>query len=251
VNLGHGFANRQSQVVASQQDLHLKQLFKIIELMGYKDIADKCVHVTFGMVHGMSTRKGTVKFLDDILRDVADKMHEVMRKNDDKYSQVEDPEAVADTLAISSVMVQDMTGKRINGYTFNMDAMTSFEGDTGPYLQYAHARLCSIKRKAGLSEEDLESADLSLLTEEHAQKLVRVLARWPDVMQNLFKTLEPTTVLGYLFMMSHIVSSSYDHLRIVGQEKELMKARMALYDAARIVLANGMRLLGLTPLERM
>lgn len=99
-------------VVASQQDLHLKQLFKIIELMGHKDIAAKCQHINFGMVLGMSTRKGTVKFLDDILRDVADKMHEVMRKNEDKYSQVANPEATADTLGISSVMIQDMTGKR-------------------------------------------------------------------------------------------------------------------------------------------
>lgn len=99
-------------VVASQQDLHLKQLFKIVELMGHKDIADKCQHINFGMVLGMSTRKGTVKFLDDILRDVGDKMHDVMRKNDDKYSQVADPVAVADVLGISSVMIQDMSGKR-------------------------------------------------------------------------------------------------------------------------------------------
>lgn len=99
-------------VVASQQDLHLKQLFKIIELMGHKDIAAKCLHINFGMVQGMSTRKGTVKFLDDILRDVGDKMHEVMRGNEAKYSQVENPESTADTLGISSVMVQDMTGKR-------------------------------------------------------------------------------------------------------------------------------------------
>jgi arginyl-tRNA synthetase len=99
-------------VVASAQDLHLKQLFKIIELLGHKEIAAKCQHVNFGLVLGMSTRKGTVKFLDDILRDVADKMHETMKKNEDKYNQVANPEATADTLGISSVMVQDMTGKR-------------------------------------------------------------------------------------------------------------------------------------------
>lgn len=131
-----------------------------------------------------------------------------------------------------------------------MEAMTSFEGDTGPYLQYAHSRLCSIKRRANLSEEDLLSADLSLLTEQHATNVVRMLSQWPDTVQNTLKTLEPTTVLTYLFKMSHAVSSSYDHLQVVGSEKELMKARMALYDAARIVLANGMKLLGLTPLER-
>ncbi|KAL6858621.1 arginyl-tRNA synthetase [Trichoderma novae-zelandiae] len=238
-------------VVASAQDLHLKQLFEIVKLLGYKDIAERCQHINFGLVLGMSTRKGTVKFLDDILRDCADHMHETMKKNQEKYAQVENPEATADILGISSVMVQDMSGKRINNYTFNMDAMTSFEGDTGPYLQYAHSRLCSIKRRANLTEEELQSADLSLLTEQHATNVVRMLSQWPDTVQNTLKTLEPTTVLTYLFKMSHAVSSSYDHLQVVGSEKELMKARMALYDAARTVLANGMKLLGLTPLERM
>ncbi|ROV99059.1 hypothetical protein VMCG_06633 [Cytospora schulzeri] len=241
-------------VVASQQDLHLKQLFKIVELMGHKEIAAKCQHINFGMVLGMSTRKGTVKFLDDILRDVADKMHEVMKKNEDKYSQVENPTAVADVLGISSVMVQDMTGKRhdrINNYTFNMEAMTSFEGDTGPYLQYAHARLCSIERKAAIPAEELATADFSLLTEPHAVNLVRALAQWPDVVQNTLKTLEPTTVVVYLFKLTHVLSSSYDQLKIVGSERELQKARMALYDAARLVIANGMRVLGLSPVERM
>lgn len=99
-------------VVASAQDLHLKQLFKIVELMGMTDLAKKVQHINFGLVLGMSTRRGTVKFLDDILRDVADKMHEVMQKNQAKYEQVENPLAVADILGISSVMVQDMSGKR-------------------------------------------------------------------------------------------------------------------------------------------
>ena len=103
-------------VVAAQQDLHLAQLFKITELMGHKDLASRCQHVNFGMVRGMSTRKGTVKFLDDILRDVRDKMHEVMKKNEEKYQQVENPEETADILGITSVMVQDMSGKRYVNY---------------------------------------------------------------------------------------------------------------------------------------
>lgn len=99
-------------VVASAQDLHLKQLFKIVELMGLTDLAKKVQHINFGLVLGMSTRRGTVKFLDDILRDVGDHMHEVMQKNQAKYEQVENPLATADILGISSVMVQDMSGKR-------------------------------------------------------------------------------------------------------------------------------------------
>ena len=99
-------------VVSSQQDVHITQLFKILELMGRKDTSDKCVFINFGMVLGMSTRKGTVKFLDDILRDVGDNMHDVMKRNERKYEQVENPHQTADTLGISAVMVQDMKGKR-------------------------------------------------------------------------------------------------------------------------------------------
>ncbi|PLB40267.1 arginine--tRNA ligase [Aspergillus candidus] len=238
-------------VVAAQQDLHLAQLFKITELMGHKELANRCQHINFGMVRGMSTRKGTVKFLDDVLRDVADKMHEVMQKNEEKYKQIEDPKATADILGITSVMVQDMSGKRVNGYDFNLEAMTSFEGDTGPYLQYAHARLCSIIRKANLGAEDLDSANLDLLTETQAHDLVRLLSSWPDVLVNTMRTLEPTTIITYLFRMTHILSSGYDTLRVVGSEPEVLKARLALYASARQVLNNGMRVLGLSPVERM
>ncbi|KAJ5908792.1 Arginine--tRNA ligase cytoplasmic [Penicillium taxi] len=243
--------DRMIYVVASQQELHLKQLFKLTKLMGREDLASRCKHIQFGMVHGMSTRKGTVKFLDDILRDVGDKMHDVMRANEAKYAQVPNPEQVSDILGITSVMVQDQTGKRGNGYEFNLNAMTSFEGDTGPYLQYAHARLCSMGRKSGLDLTKLGEADFSLLTEPHALNLIRLLAQWSDVLVNTAKTEEPVTILSYLFKMTHMLSSSYDVLKVVGSEPDVALARMALYYSARQVLHNGMRLLGLNPVERM
>ena len=138
----------------------------------------------------------------------------------------------------------------INGYDFNLEAMTSFEGDTGPYLQYAHARLRSITRKAGLNPEELGDANLDLLTEPHAIDLIRYLAQWSDVLVQTSRTLEPTTILTYLFRMTHMLSSSYDVLKVVGSEPEVKKARMALYEAARQVLHNGMRVLGLSPVDR-
>ena len=241
-------------VVASAQDLHLQQFFKVTELSGYKEISQKSEHINFGLVKGMSTRKGNVKFLNDILADVSEKMHDVMKRNEKKYEQVEHPDQVADTLGITATMVQDMKGKRINGYTFDIDDMTSFEGDTGPYLQYAHARLSSIKRRSTLSETDLaavETADLSLLKEAHAIELVRTLAQWPDVVLDTVKKLEPATVLTYLFKMTHALSSSYDHLNVISSEPELQKARLALYESSRQVLYNGMTLLGLSPVDRM
>lgn len=125
-----------------------------------------------------------------------------------------------------------------------MDAMTSFEGDTGPYLQYAHARLCSSFRKARIPISELENANLSLLTERQAIDLIRLVARYPDTLMNALKTHEPTTILTYLFKMVHALSSSYEVLKVLGSEMEVMKAKLA-----RVVLNKGMRLLGLSPVE--
>ncbi|KAI9840681.1 MAG: hypothetical protein M1838_003948 [Thelocarpon superellum] len=239
-------------VVMSEQDIHVKRLIAALELAGYTDVASRMMHVNFGKVQGMSTRRGTVKFLDDILEECAVTMHGVMRRNETKYAVVEKPEEVADILGISACMVQDMSGKRINGYPFDLTRMTSFEGDTGPYLQYAHARLRSIARKVKLSDAELSNADFSLLQEPHAVDLVRLLARYPDVISQTLKTLEPATVLTYLFRLTHQLSSSYDVLRVVDAPEgpAVSRARAALYECARQVIANGMRMLGLTPVDR-
>ncbi|RMX78239.1 hypothetical protein D0869_09241 [Hortaea werneckii] len=256
-------------VIASQQDVHVAQFFKILSLMGppYKDAVEKCEHVTFGMVKDpkgqtMSTRKGTVVSLADSLDAAKEFMHNVMKKNEDKYAQVADPEATADTLAISAIMVQDYSGKMINNYNFDMERMTSFEGDTGPYLQYSHARVCSMERKAGIPRDQLLTADFSLITAKEGVELIRSLAQWPDVFLNTYRTREPVTVLTYLFKMTHLLSSCYDAKDtanknaktmsvMYAESEEKKRALMGLYDAARQVLGNGMRLLGLTPVERM
>jgi len=178
-------------------------------------------------------------------------MHNTMKKNESKYAQVEDPEKAADILGISSVMVQDLKGKRVNGYDFNIETMTSFEGDTGPYLQYSHARLSSIIRKANVPLSEIAKADISILTEPHAVNIVRYLAQYPDVLKFTLATLEPTNVLTYLFRLTHSLNSSYDVLRVIGSPEDVMKARLMLYEATRCVLGNGMRLIGLSPLDRM
>lgn len=237
-------------VIASQQDLHTAQFFEILKQMGY-DWAKNLEHVNFGMVLGMSTRKGTVVFLDNILEETKDKMHEVMKKNEAKYAQVEEPEKIADLVGISAVMIQDMQAKRINNYEFKWDRMTSFEGDTGPYLQYAHSRLRSVQRKSGIEESKMVDANFDLLTEPCAENLVRLLAQYPDVIKRALKTHEPSTIVTYLFNLTHVVSQCYDILWVAGQEEDLAIARLALYASARQVLYNGMTLLGLTPVDRM
>jgi arginyl-tRNA synthetase len=129
--------------------------------------------------------------------------------------------------------------------------MLSAEGDTGVYLQYAHARFASIGRKVGLSPADAMGANLSLLVEPHAFIVLRALAEYPEMVSTSLKTSEPSTIVNYLFKMTHLASTAYETLIVKGAEPEVAKARYAVYLAVQIVLANAMRLLGLTPLERM
>lgn len=132
-------------IVANQQDLHFKQLFTILSLMGLP-WAKQCTHISFGMIKSkdgnMSSRKGTVVFLEDILNNVKEEMHDVMRANENKYAQVENPDQTADIVGQSAVMIQDMSARRGKDYEFNMDRMLAFEGDTGPYLQVSVKVLC-------------------------------------------------------------------------------------------------------------
>ena len=241
-------------VIMDEQASHVKRLFKIMELLGspYDDVARRMEFVPFGKVAGMSSRKGNVKFLDDILDECRTVMHDTMRKNDEKYAQVANPEITADQLGISACVVQDMSSKRQTGYKFVIERMTSFEGDTGPYLQYAHARLCSIARNSGYSNEELYKADFSLLKEQHAVDLVRLMGQYPDQIGQALGNLEPSTIITYLFKLTHQLSSGYDTLRVVNASEgpEVSKARAALYLGARQVIANGLRLIGLDPIER-
>ncbi|EMR10587.1 arginine-tRNA ligase [Pneumocystis murina B123] len=237
-------------VVSSQQDLHLAQLFKILELLDLP-WAKSCIHINYGLVLGMSTRKGTAVFLDNILETAKENMHDVMKKNEKKYSQIEDPEYVSDVVGISAILIQDMSSKRINNYSFEWPRILTFEGDTGPYLQYAHSRLESVIRRQNISLEDIQKAKLDFLTEPAAIDLIRLLARYPDVINTTIKTLEPCTIITYLFKLTHTVSGCYDLLWVMNQSQDVAMARLSLFLACKRVLGNGMRLLGLTPLERM
>lgn len=109
-----------------QQDLHFQQLFKVLNLLG-KEYADKCQHVNFGMVKGMSTRRGEVIFLKDILDEAKETMLKVMKSNPEKFAEIEDPEEAADLVGLSAVVVQDLSAKRIRDYDFSWDRVVSFE----------------------------------------------------------------------------------------------------------------------------
>ncbi|KAJ7301371.1 hypothetical protein DFH08DRAFT_907012, partial [Mycena albidolilacea] len=241
-------------VVSSQQDLHLSQFFKVLELMQFPWAAS-LQHVNYGLVQGMSTRKGTVVFLDQIIKEAAQVMHEQMQKNEDKYAAIEDPERVALEIGITGVKIQDMAAKRINNYTFNWDRMKSFEGDTGPYLQYAHVRLSSLSRKNPhlLPLPPPSQIDTTSLAESaHAREIVFLLGTYPDVVKVALKTHEPSGVVTYAMRLSHAISSAWEALAVKGEEDlDKARARLWMYESARDVLGAAMRLLSIRPLERM
>ncbi|KAF9445696.1 arginyl-tRNA synthetase [Macrolepiota fuliginosa MF-IS2] len=241
-------------VVSSQQDLHLAQFFKVLELMGFPWAKD-LLHINYGLVQGMSTRKGTVVFLEQIIHEAMQTMHEQMQKNEEKYAAIEDPETTSREIGITGIKIQDMAAKRINNYTFNWDRMLSFEGDTGPYLQYAHVRLASIGRKNPhlLPLPPPSQINTDLLAEyPQAREIVFLLGSYPDVVLTALKTQEPSGVVTFLFRLAHAISSAWDVVVVLG-EKDLEKARakMFLFEKAREVIAAGMRLLSIRPLERM
>ncbi|KAJ7603160.1 hypothetical protein DFH06DRAFT_1257215 [Mycena polygramma] len=242
-------------VVSSQQDLHLSQFFKVLELMQFP-WAQSLQHVNYGLVQGMSTRRGTVVFLDQIIKEAAQVMHEQMQKNEEKYQAVVDPETVSREIGITGVKIQDMAANGvINNYTFNWDRMKSFEGDTGPYLQYAHVRLSSISRKnphliplPPPSQIDTTS----LASSSHAREIAFLLGTYPDVVKVALKTHEPSGVVTYAFRLSHAISSAWEALVVKGEEDlDKARARMWMYECARDVLAAAMRLLSIRPLDRM
>jgi arginyl-tRNA synthetase len=242
-------------VVATQQNHHFKQLFKILNLQG-KPWADKCHHIDFGLIKSkdgnMSTRKGTVVFLQEILDHVKEEMHEVMKKNEAKYSQIENPESVADIVGISAIIIQDLSARRHKDYAFDWNRMLSFEGDTGPYLQYAHSRLCSIERKSSFKlTMDNAFENLDILTEKSALDLIDIIGQYPELVRDLSATLEPCTLVKYSWKLAHAVSAAYQDVWVHGQEEKIAIARLALYTAARYTLGNALRMLGLQPLERM
>jgi arginyl-tRNA synthetase len=261
-------------VISSQQDLHTAQFIKILHLMEFP-WASAIEHVNYGLVLGMSTRKGTVVFLEQIIREAASVMHEQMKKNQEKYAAVEDPEQTSLEVGLAAIKIQDMAAKRcatsslslcchtdrtlagfrINNYTFNWDRMTSFEGDTGPYLQYAHVRLTSLTRKnpelLPLPPPDQIAAE-TLAEQPAAREIVFLLGTYPDVVRTALRTHEPSGVVTFAFRLAHAISSAWETVVVKGEaDVERARARMWLYLCARDVLGAAMRLLSIRPLERM
>jgi arginyl-tRNA synthetase len=259
-------------VVAAPQTLHFSQLFKILELTG-RDWCQRCQHISFGLVRGMSTRSGEVVFLSDVFEEAKQVMLQQMKDSEKtKITEIEDPEKTAEMIGLSAIVVADLSAKRIKDYTFEWERVTSFEGDTGPYLQYNHARLCGIMRKAREQngwylDFDNEQFDYSVLTEPQARELAfhvsryvkskiflskkLTFCRYPQTVDQTFKSLEPCTIVNYLFGLCRSISSANSVLNVIHADEPVGRARLMLFEAARRVLKDGLELLGLEPLYKM
>lgn len=239
--------DRALYVVGVEQSLHFKQLFTVLKAMGH-DWADSCHHVPFGRVIGMSTRRGNVVFLDEVLEESVSKARAICEASDKIDSNLLDE--VVEAIGIGAILYGDLKNLRASDFNFDWDEVLQFTGFTGPYVQFSHARACSILRKG--EDEGLDEAVLSRLELDEERMVFRALARFPDVLQRACEEFEPSLLARATFDLAQATASWFtagnqDRSKrvLVGGDPELRRARLALVDAVRRTLAAGLELLGL------
>lgn len=228
-------------VVAYQQNLHFRQLFKVLELMGY-DWAKDCVHVPFGMVSlegqgALSTRKGNVVFLDEVLDTAEKKALDVIEQ---KSPDLKNKEEIARQVGVGAVVFGALANSRIKDLAFSYDKALSFDGETAPYLQYTHARCCSVIEKAG---EVNAAPDYSVLTDDDSFALATRLAAFDQAVVTAGERYEPSVISGYLLDLAKLYNRFYLSSRILGEPAPVQSARLALTRLTRDVLKTGLGLL--------
>lgn len=236
-------------VVAYQQNLHFQQFFKVLELMGYDWVKD-CVHVNFGMVSmeegTLSTRHGNVVYLEDVLNASIEKTLEIIKE---KSPDLEDKEAAARAVGVGAVVWGILYNSRIKDTSFSWKKMLNFDGETGPYAQYTHARCCSVLRKAGGYDE--ADIDCTLLSGEAETALVKAIAAFPDTVKAAAEKYEPYLIARAAIEICSRFNKFYYDCRIMDDDMHIRNTRLALTDAARICIKNALYLVGLEAPERM
>ncbi|MGB3367929.1 MAG: arginine--tRNA ligase [Acidaminobacteraceae bacterium] len=236
-------------VVGSQQHLHFAQWMKIIDLMGH-DWSKDCVHVEFGMVGleegSMSTRKGRVVYLEDVLNKAVEQTKKII---EEKNPNLENKEEIAKAVGVGAVVFQELSNNRIKDYTFSWEKTLSFEGETGPYVQYTHARACSLLRKAGV--ESLENINFSRIEDEVSIDVIRLLNKFPEVIVDASNKYEPSIISRYVVNLAQMFNRFYHDNPIIVDDLELKKARIAIVQAVANTIKNGLYLVGLKAPERM
>lgn len=236
-------------VVGSAQKLHFQQWIKIVELMGHAWSKD-CVHVEFGMVSleegSLSTRKGNVVFLEDVLDKAVEKTLEIINE---KNPDLSDKASVAKSIGIGAVVFQELYTSRTKDYAFSLDKTLSFEGETGPYVQYTHARACSVLRKAEF--DPLSDIEYGVLSDPASKEVVRILAKFNEIVVLAHKNYEPHTVARYAVDLAQAFNRFYHDNSILVEDKVLRNARLALVYSSKIVLKNALHLVCLDAPEQM
>ena len=236
-------------VVAYQQDLHFRQIFKVLEKLG-KPWAKDCVHVSFGMIsfegQAFSTRKGRVVYLEDVLNQAMQKALDIINE---KSPNLENKEEVARQVGIGAVIYSDLSAGRIKDIDFSFERALNFDGETGPYVQYTHARCCSVLRKA--AEMELPEVDYAGLEDDEAQHLLRLISRFPDVVKDAADKYEPSMITHAVTDIAQAYNKFYYEHRVLDAEPAVSAARVALTKAVKDVIKTGLWLIGIEAPERM
>ncbi|NWY38577.1 SYRM protein, partial [Sylvia atricapilla] len=234
-------------VTDKSQSNHFQQLFQILKLMGY-DWAERCQHVSFGLIQGMKTRRGEVIFLEDVLNEVRSRMLQNMTSTK-TTKELQDPVETAEKVGLAALIIQDFRGLLSSDYQFSWDRALQSRGDTGVFLQYTHARLHSLEQMHGNAE--LTDVNVACLLEPDAISLLQHLLRYDEVLHRSSQDLQPKHIVSYLLTLSHLAAVAHKTLPVKGSARDVAQARLCLFHAARSVLANGMKLLGITPVTQM
>ncbi len=234
-------------VVGVDQTLYFRQLFAVLKKMGHQWV-ENCQHIPFGMIRfnggKMSTRQGSLVFLDDVLSEAIDLAREIIAE---KNPDLPNKEEVARQVGVGALIFGDLCNDRIKDVDFDWDQVMDFSGETAPYIQYAHARICSILRKAPLEP----GFNLSLLDNEYEYALTAVLGKYPAAIARAGETCKPSFVARYLIDVAKEFNRFYHQCPVLNAPPAVRAARLALIDAARQVLANGLSLLGIEAPEEM
>ena len=237
-------------VVGSEQRLHFRQLKAVLKRMAI-EWEPRAEHVDFGLLLGpgrvkLASRKGAVLVLDDLIDEVVEEARRIIGE---KNPDLADAASVAEAVGIGALVFNDLKRERIKDVVFDKAEILSFEGETGPYLQYTHARLASILRKAEANGEGGAEPDFAVL--EGSGSILMRLARLPDVVRGAAARCEPSEISNYLLALCRELNSWYAENRVLGETPRTTAARVALIRASKSVLGNGLGLLGITPLEAM
>ena len=251
--------NKLIYVVGADQKLHFRQVFKVLELMGYEWAKD-CLHVDFGLVRfkgeKMSTRKGTAILLEEVLDEAIKRSYSIMKARSPELSDkvsTEDIYPITKAVGIGAIVFNDLKNRRIKDVDFDWDQVLTFEGETGPYLQYTHTRLSSILEKYALTntKTPILNAKYELLSTEEEAVLVKALKDYPDIIRQSADESEPSILSNYLISLASLFNKFYQMHRVISENQELTRARIVLVQRLKEIFKNGLDLLGISPLEKM